>query len=97
MTDEVLKCDADGCDHVEAVGTITQAMVDMACPKCGANLLTMEDWLAWEPIQQVMRAFEGLNLSGVASVNDKLAMRVGLHGSKTTIEIEPVDNGKAHK
>ena len=44
---EFLKCDADGCDHVESVTEITEAMVGMPCPKCGASLLTQSDWDAW--------------------------------------------------
>jgi hypothetical protein len=41
---EFLKCDAAGCDHRETVGEITADMVGKACPKCGSNLLTEEDW-----------------------------------------------------
>lgn len=38
-----LKCDAQGCDHVEKVSAITAECIGKPCPKCGANLLTQED------------------------------------------------------
>lgn len=41
---EYLKCDASGCDHVENVDCISQNLVGKACPKCGANLLTQDDY-----------------------------------------------------
>lgn len=89
MRDEVLNCDAPGCGHVEHVGTITEGMVDMPCPKCGSNLLTLEDWISWQAFSALMNAVEEVVPDDSGS---KLAMRVGLHGRKTRIEIEPVDN-----
>jgi hypothetical protein len=42
---EYLQCDADGCDHVETItGPITEALIGKACPKCGSNLLTADDF-----------------------------------------------------
>lgn len=41
---EFLKCDAEGCDHREDVEHITDELVGKPCPKCGANLLTQDDW-----------------------------------------------------
>lgn len=40
-----LKCDA--CDHHETVPQITQAEVGTPCPKCGADMLTQEDYDAF--------------------------------------------------
>lgn len=47
---EFLKCDAEGCDHVEDVAEITVDMVGKPCPKCGANLLTPEDWTFYSTV-----------------------------------------------
>lgn len=85
---EVLKCDAENCGHVEQVGKITADMVGMPCPVCGSNLLTEEDWVAWQPISELLDVVNRLGGSGVAGVGDKMSLRVGLHGPKTTIEFD---------
>lgn len=46
---EFLKCDAVGCDHFEMIA-ITIDVVDRACPKCGANLCTKEDYIAYHAV-----------------------------------------------
>lgn len=83
---EVLNCDADGCGHVEDVGTITADMVDMPCPVCGANLLTKEDWVAWQPYSAVLSSVQ--EIVDPEATGEKVVLRVGLHGPKTSIEIE---------
>ena len=88
MTDEHLKCDADDCSHVEVVGIITAEMVDMPCPKCGANLLTSEDWESWQGMRLLFDAVKDV-MPDSEDGEPKVAMRVGLHGKKTSIEIEP--------
>lgn len=55
-----LKCDAPGCDHVENVPAITADHIGMACPKCGANLLTREDFSAFEQHTQMVDAINAL-------------------------------------
>jgi len=83
---EHLNCDAEGCNHVEQVGTITEEMVGLPCPKCGANLLTAEDWEAWKPLQAIMQIAKAA--SPACSVDGGATIKVGLHGQKTSIEIE---------
>ena len=39
-----LKCDADGCGHEETIDEIKASHIGTPCPKCGANLLTEEDY-----------------------------------------------------
>lgn len=54
-----LKCDAPGCDHLETHGSLCESMVGKPCPKCGANLLTADDyaaWLAFLPQYEAMKA-----------------------------------------
>lgn len=84
---EYLKCDAAGCNHVENVAAITEEMVDKPCPVCGANLLTREDWEAWKPFQALLSAVESI-AGSQPDQGDRTALRVGLHGAKTTIEID---------
>lgn len=84
---EHLKCDADGCGHVEDVEAITEQHVGMACPACGANLLTEADWQAWKPIQALLAAVEGVAASQ-PDQGERTAVRIGLHGAKTTIEFD---------
>lgn len=83
---EVLNCDAAGCDHVEPVGRITQDMVDMPCPVCGANLLTKADWIAWQPYSALLSAVSSLPKSDDGAETE---FRVGLHGATTKIEFGP--------
>jgi len=44
---EFLRCDADGCGHVELIEKIEQSLVGKACPKCGESLLTQPDFDEW--------------------------------------------------
>jgi hypothetical protein len=39
-----LKCDADGCDYVEIPDAISPSHIGKPCPKCGADLLTEQDY-----------------------------------------------------
>ncbi len=54
-----LKCDANGCDHVELVESINAGLVGKPCPKCGANLLTEEDHSASERMVEVVALING--------------------------------------
>ena len=83
---EFLKCDAEGCDHVEQVGTITEDHVNMPCPACGANLLTQADWDDWKSMQGLLTAIEGVAVPADES-DPGIAVSVGLHNKETTIKI----------
>ena len=86
---EVLNCDNPDCGHVEHVGEIREAHVDMPCPVCGENLLTREDWIGWKPYQAVMKASEELaRKAGGQGGGAPTEMRVGLHDGRTTITID---------
>jgi len=82
----LFRSDAEWCDHVEDVGTITADMVDMLCPVCGSNLLTEEDWIAWQPYSAVLGAVQ--EMVDPEATGEKVVLRVGLHGPKTSIEIQ---------
>tara|TARA_R110000850_G_scaffold72801_2_gene159945 strand:+ start:2627 stop:2926 length:300 start_codon:yes stop_codon:yes gene_type:complete len=84
---EVLDCDAVDCSHVEVVGKITAEMVGMPCPNCGSNLLTADDWEMWKPFSALLNAVRAIG-SDAPSDAEKISVRVGLHGAKTTIEFD---------
>ena len=88
---EYLKCDAAGCDHVEDVDVIVAEMVGKPCPKCGANLLTAEDWNTWHerfvPVFNAMKV-EGL-IDPAAPSGPTVAIRVGFHDGGLSFTTKP--------
>lgn len=59
-----LKCDAPGCDHRQDVDDFSEDMIGLPCPKCGASLLTREDY---EYTRDVLKpALETLKALGLA-------------------------------
>ena len=52
-----LKCDATGCYYVETIPELTAALIGKPCPKCGANLLTTEDYEAWQNALFLIKLF----------------------------------------
>lgn len=85
---EVLNCDDVDCSHIEKVGKITTEMVGMPCPLCGSNLLTAEDWEAWKPFSALLGAIRRESATAPDLGSEKVSIRVGLHGAKTTIEFD---------
>lgn len=86
---EVLNCDAPGCGHVEPVREITEAMVGMPCPKCGADLLTMEDWRGWQAHRAVLQAAEAL--SKQIGEGDGMMLSLRYHNGAVRIEADGQD------
>jgi hypothetical protein len=90
---EFLKCDAEGCDHREDVNQITADMVGKPCPKCGANLLTQEDWDVYDAsFRPLMEAMEKAGLSRPATkadMNDPAAvlLSVNHHDGATRLQV----------
>jgi hypothetical protein len=90
---EHLKCDAAGCDHVEIVGTITEDMIGKPCPKCGANLLTKEDWDVWVAlVRPSIKLAHDLGLSGSAEPGDPRAIRVGFHDGNLSMSLPKTEH-----
>lgn len=87
---EFLKCDAEGCDHIENVDAITSEMVGKPCPICGANLLTQEDWMFYRDVlRPSMDMMTKLGLSRPAALDDPdhLTMRVSGHQGELHIKL----------
>lgn len=86
---EYLKCDAEGCTHIETVGRITADMVDKPCPVCSANLLTAEDWKFYSEVYRPnIDKLESLGLVRRAEEGDpdEEILRVGYHDGKITMQ-----------
>lgn len=85
---EFLKCDADGCDHLEHMVEITADMVGKPCPKCGANLLTQHDFdvylAVFRPAMQAM-IDEGLVLPGGPDTPRENLIKVNYHEGQLTV------------
>jgi len=85
---EFLKCDATGCDHLETVESITGDMVGKPCPKCGANLLTQNDWDHYERVfRPYVDTLTELGLIQGAKPGDAGVMRVGFHEGEYTFRL----------
>jgi metal-dependent amidase/aminoacylase/carboxypeptidase family protein len=86
---EFLKCDATGCDHIEDVAEIVAEMIGKQCPKCGANLLTSEDFEFYSTVMKPgMAAMTALGLSRPASSDDPEHLKMRVHGHNRELHIK---------
>jgi hypothetical protein len=51
-----LICDADGCGHVEPVEEVTEAHIGMPCPRCGASMLSKDEYEGTRALAVVISA-----------------------------------------
>lgn len=89
-----LKCDATGCDHVEDAPDYSRELIGKPCPKCGESLLTEEDFNQFEYIRLLFIGLRELGLTTDTPEDGSVAVRVGKHKGKTTLEIEPGETSK---
>jgi hypothetical protein len=90
MTDhsgEFLKCDTPTCDHFEMC-PITAENVGKACQKCGANLLTNEDFVNFRTIQASLDAQNELVLLANPDAPTVL-MATHVHGPSVARKVLP--------
>lgn len=90
---EFLKCDAPGCGHTEDVQEINEGLIGKPCEKCGANLLTGEDYEFYSA--NVRPAYQALIAVGVVRPVDEAQpgdkrVRVNYHDGSMNIKIEDV-------
>lgn len=88
-----LKCDAEGCDHREEVETITESDIGRPCPKCGANLLTEEDFRAFAPLNAIMLAFKKLGLTVEPGESSEGAVMIDIHHHNGITTIKETKTG----
>lgn len=83
-----LKCDAVGCDHVEEIEALTEDLIGKPCPKCGADLLTREDYTQGAALEAMMNAL----LKGIPAVKPGpgiVQVNVGVHDGEFTMRVKP--------
>ncbi len=90
---QFLQCDAPGCDHREMRPALLEEDIGRPCPKCGANLLTREDYEAAKPFSDMMRAMEEAGLIKPASLDDvvgegKAIVTINHHAGDINIKIK---------
>lgn len=84
-----LICDAPKCDHLEPIEALTEDMIGKACPSCGANLLTREDF---EAASKMEAAFNLLKSAGILTDEDSedaVELRVNPHAGGLNMSIKP--------
>ena len=84
MGDIFLKCDAPGCDHTEAVDHYEASLIGKTCPKCGAVILTQDDYDASLPIFSLMKFLEAV--SGDETAESRRVM-VNPHAGDINVKI----------
>ena len=85
-----LKCDADGCDHQEDVPWLTADMVGKPCPKCGANLLTDDDFKAGVRMKAFLDALSEIGLVKDEQSESGVSVSINPHNGKTNIVVGDV-------
>jgi len=81
-----LKCDAPDCDHIEKISEITAAMIGKPCPKCGASLLTTEDFIAGKTLVASLEAVAGILFPVDPTTQTKIStMSLNPHNGGMTI------------
>jgi hypothetical protein len=68
-------------------------MIGKECPKCGANLLTEEDYYAGLEIERYLEALESLGLVKVLGINEEIPdghtrVSVNPHNGKVNITVD---------
>lgn len=96
-----LKCDAEGCSHIEDVEGLTQEMVGRPCPKCGESLLTQEDFDGSVEVFQLFETLKGAveMLKGAGLASDKVedlsgevvTLRYHYHDGETNLQVKARD------
>lgn len=88
-----LKCDADGCSHVEEIERLERELIGKECPVCGANMLTEEDFqhrLKVEGIIALMRAF-GIATDEANATKHHVKVEVNPRGGELNLKIKKVE------
>jgi len=72
-----LQCDAKGCDYkdTEISGDEYENMIEAPCPKCGASLLTQEDF---NSIQNMLAMEEQINELGIVAAPGEPIIKASL-------------------
>ena len=80
-----LKCDTEGCDWSDPDISMANyaSYVDYACPKCGASVLTQDDY---DALQQVLTLIHEVNAIAELLPTDKLIEVMGVDPDLAKLE-----------
>ena len=93
MYGKSLMCDAPGCDHREDIDVFSEDLIGKPCPKCGANLLTKDDYDAALPVYAAMDMLEKAGFVKGATVDtsgEKAQISFNIHDGAAHIKITGV-------
>lgn len=84
-----LICDVPSCGHVQEIEDLSAKYINMPCPKCGANLLTEEDFEAGMKSLAIVQVLGALGLAVHPDSSDKgTLMSVNPHAGNINIKIK---------
>lgn len=99
LTGGGIKCDTEGCDYKNSSVAFEDIgeYVDRACPKCGGNLLTREDYQALTELHSIVDALNSFELVQPDPSSKRVQAELKMKGDGTIemgniTEIEPSKN-----
>jgi hypothetical protein len=73
-----LKCDADGCDYTQEVpNDELKEWINKSCPKCGANLLTYDDFERFKVSLDAMTLINSMSEDQINELGDVILKESG--------------------
>ena len=93
---EYLKCDQNECSHIETHEKLTDDMVNKACPLCGSNLLTQEDWKQYSAVKNLMSLVDS-TLSSNQKKDEQGLVSLHVHDGTTTLTTKMQKAGEDHE
>lgn len=89
---QFLQCDAAGCDHREDVDEYGPHLIGTPCPKCGADMLTQQDFDDFEPLRVMIETLKKMGLASDDSdgVQSPVSLSLHQHAGTMTAKFEPI-------
>lgn len=84
-----LQCDAPACDHVEELAEITADLIGKPCPRCGANLLTEEDFIAGRAMLATLEAVAEVLPTSKSKNPEYVRMSINPHAGEVNVTFSP--------
>lgn len=78
-----VKCDA--CGHTEPHYELTEALIGIKCPDCGADMMTRKDYEDGVRMFEVLKMLEGIGLAKLVDEPTEDSFSINPHGGSLTI------------
>lgn len=80
-----IKCDSEKCDYYDetVLHSELEAWINKPCPKCGENLLTLEDYESSKMLENIVNAFNTISPEQIEEMTKNLPKIEGLNGNIT--------------